>query len=321
MILNSAQKLQIVLAGAITSSQLPLTAAWLDIDSSGNGTPGSTTSATNSTTAVDLITAPATNSYRQIKAVSIYNADTASATVTVRIDDGGTTRIRRKVVLSAGYTLEYDWGAGWRVMDNLGSIVTGITGPAGATGATGATGPTGPTGTTAGKHALPIMAGSMAPSATGGCATLASIASAANQPDLVSLDFDAATEEYAQFAIQMPKSWNEGTLTARFRWSHASTTTNFGVVWGIQAVAVSDGDAIATAYGTAQTVADTGGTTNTLYISAETSALTVAGTPQAGDTVFFRAYRKAADASDTLAVDARLHGVDVFFSTDADNDA
>lgn len=174
---------------------------------------------------------------------------------------------------------------------------------------------------TAGKQAIPIMAGSMRPSLSGGCASLAAITSAANQPDIISLDFDATTEEYAQFAIPMPKKWNEGTITARFRWSHAATTTNFGVVWGIQSVAVSDDDAIAVNFGTAQTVADTGGTTNDLYVSDETSAITVGGSPAAGDTVFFRVYRKSADGSDNMAIDARLHGIDIFVTTDADTDA
>lgn len=176
-------------------------------------------------------------------------------------------------------------------------------------------------GVTSGKHAIPFMAGAIAPSVTGGCAALASIASAANQPDIVTLDFDASTEEYAQFALPMPKSWNESTITAQFRWSHAATTTNFGVVWGIQAVGVSDDDTIAVNFGTAQTVTDTGGTTNDLYHSAETSAVTIGGTPAEGDTVFFRVYRKSGDASDTMTIDARLHSVVIFVTTNADNDA
>lgn len=178
-----------------------------------------------------------------------------------------------------------------------------------------------PTTVTQGKHAVPIMAGAIRPSVTGGCAAVAAVAIAANQPDINTLNFDASTEEYAQFAIPMPKSWNEGTVTAQFRWSHAATTTNFGVVWGIQAVAVSDDDTMAAAFGTPQTVTDTGGTTNDLYITSETPEITIAGTPQAGDTVYFRVYRKSADASDTMAIDARLHSVVLFLTTDADTDA
>lgn len=174
---------------------------------------------------------------------------------------------------------------------------------------------------TAGRHTIPIMAGSMQPSASGGSGVLTNIATAANQPDVQTLNFHQNTQQHCQFAIPFPKRWNKGTITARFRWSHAATTTNFGVVWGIQAVAVGDNEAINQAYGTAVEVTDTGGTTNRLYVSDETSAFTVANTPTDGDTIFFRIYRKAADAADTLAIVARLHGVDLFVTTDAENDA
>ena len=171
---------------------------------------------------------------------------------------------------------------------------------------------------TAGRMMIPIMAGSMQPSASGGSGVLTNVATSANQPDILTLNFNETTQQHAQFSIPFPKRWNRGPITARFRWSHASTTTPFGCVWGIQAVAVSDNEAINQAYGTATEVTDTGGTANRLYVSSETSAMTVAGTPADGDTVFFRVYRKAADAADTLAVVARLHGVDLFITTSVD---
>lgn len=176
-------------------------------------------------------------------------------------------------------------------------------------------------GSTAGRMMIPIMAGSMQPSASGGSGVLTNVATSANQPDILTLNFNQTTQQHAQFSIPFPKRWNRGTITARFRWSHASTTTNFGCVWGIQAVAVSDNEAINQAYGTAVEVTDTGGTTNRLYVSDETAAFTVAGTPADGDTIFFRVYRKAAAAADTLAIVARLHGVDLFVTTNAENDA
>lgn len=172
-----------------------------------------------------------------------------------------------------------------------------------------------------GKHAVWIAAGSMSPSATGGCAALATIASAANQPDIQTLDFDATTQEYAQFRLVMPESWDEGTVTFRPVWSHAATTTNFGVVWDLQAVAVSDDDAIAVNFGTAVTSTDTGGTTNDLYKGPESSAITVAGTPQAGDMVYFRLSRVTGNGSDTMAIDARLSGIVLYITTTQANDA
>jgi len=176
-------------------------------------------------------------------------------------------------------------------------------------------------GSSTGKHAVFIPAAAMTPSATGGCAAIATIASAANQPDIQTLDFDTTTQEFAQFSIRMPKSWNEGTVTFAPVWSHAATTTNFGVVWQLQGVAVSDDDAIAVAYGTEQTSTDTGGTTNDLYIGPESAAITIAGTPAAEDVVFFRIARVPANGSDTLAIDARLHGITLYITTDAGNDA
>jgi hypothetical protein len=135
------------------------------------------------------------------------------------------------------------------------------------------------------------------------------------------LDFDATTQQFAQFDIRMPKSWDEGTISFIPVWSHAATTVNFGVVWGLDAVAVSSGDALDVAFGTAQTSTTTGGTTNTSYQGAESSAITIAGTPATGDLVMLRIHRDPANGSDTLAIDARLHGVLVLFTNDTFNDA
>ncbi len=178
-----------------------------------------------------------------------------------------------------------------------------------------------PAGTVTGRQEIPIMASAMTPSASGGCASLATVATSASHPDIQSLDFDATTAEYAQFSIAMPKKWDEGTVTFKPIWSHASTTTNFGVVWNLQGVAVSDGETVDAAFGTAQSSTDTGGNTNYEYIGPESSAITIAGSPAAGDVVHFRVYRDPTAGSDTLAVDARLHGIVLIVNVDAGNDA
>lgn len=172
----------------------------------------------------------------------------------------------------------------------------------------------------AGKHMIFIPAIAMVSRTTNGAAS-GSVETSTNKNMIKTLDFDASTAEYAQFEIAMPPSWNEGTVTGQIVWSHPSTTTNFGVVFGLQAVARSDGDAIEAAFGTPQTMTDTGGTTNTLYVSPESSAITIAGTPAAGDVVQFELYRAVSDGSDTMAVDARIHGIRVYITTDALTDA
>lgn len=141
-----------------------------------------------------------------------------------------------------------------------------------------------------------------------------------NKVMIRTLDFDASTIEYAQFSVRMPKGWNEGTVTAVFTWSHASATT-YDVIWALQGVALSNDDALDTAFGTAQTVTDSGGTTNDIYITSATSAITIAGSPAAEDYVVFQVYRNATSGSDTLNVDARLHGVTIYYTTTSLSDA
>lgn len=171
-----------------------------------------------------------------------------------------------------------------------------------------------------GKQDIFIPAAAMKSRTTNGAAAN-SLEMTTNKNMFVTLDFDASTQEFAQFMWRMPPSWNEGTITFSPIWSHPSTATNFGVVFQLAAVACSNDDAGDVAFGTAQTSTDTGGTTNDIYEGPESSAITVAGSPVAGDYVMFQIARVPADGSDTMAVDARLHGIMLRITTDAGNDA
>ena len=98
------------------------------------------------------------------------------------------------------------------------------------------------------------------------------------------------------------------------------------MAWALQGVAIGDDDALDAAFGTAvvagaASTGDTGGTTDDLYSTPESAAITIAGTPAASDMVIFRLLRDVSDAADTLAVDARLHGITLFMTTAAGNDA
>lgn len=173
------------------------------------------------------------------------------------------------------------------------------------------------TGTTLGVSGLEtiwIPANALTPNTTNGCAA-ATTETTTNKLMVPVCDYDAATQESAQFTVAMPKSWNNGTITAQFEWTAASGTGN--VVWGMQCIATSDGDVIDTAFGTAQTVTDALVATGDLMISAATSAITIGGTPATGDTVWCKAYRDAANVSDTFSADARLVGVKVLYTVNA----
>lgn len=173
--------------------------------------------------------------------------------------------------------------------------------------------------TSIGQHTIWVPAVAMTAATTSGAAS-GTAETTTNKVMVKTLDFDASTEEFAQFMIQMPKSWDGGTLIFQFIWTHGATTTNFGVVWGIEAVAFANDDALDTAWGAEVATADTGGTTNDVYISPESSAVTVAGSPGAEELVAFRVTRVVGNGSDTMAVDADLIGVKVHYTVNAGND-
>lgn len=170
-----------------------------------------------------------------------------------------------------------------------------------------------------GKQTLHIPATAMVVRVTNGPAA-GTVETTTNKVMVKTLDFDQSTAEYAQFSIRMPKSWDEGTVTAEFQWSSNVSGTN-SVVWALRAVAISDDDALDSAFGTAVTVTDAQTAQGDLMKTAETGAMTIAGSPAVGDWVVFEVYRDAANGSDTLAGDARLHGVTIFYTTDGKNDA
>ena len=143
----------------------------------------------------------------------------------------------------------------------------------------------------------------------------------ATRPDLKVLDFDASTQEYAQFAIAMPKSWNLGTVTFQAFWSPSNTDTG-NCIFGLQGVGVANDDTADIAFGTAAEVTDAGGgAVEDVLVTSASSAITIAGTPADDDYTFFQVYRDAADGSDTFTGDARLLGIKLFYTTDAANDA
>lgn len=133
------------------------------------------------------------------------------------------------------------------------------------------------------------------------------------------LDFAPTARRYAQVVVAMPKSWNEGSMTAEFLWT--ATSGSGAVIWGLQAVALSNNDAMDVAFGTAQEVTDTLLAAGDLHRAPETAALTPGGAPAEGDLVVFQIYRDGADGADTLTTNAQLIGMRLFYTTDAKNDA
>jgi hypothetical protein len=211
---------------------------------------------------------------------------------------------------------------------------TGATGPAGIQGfirgedgpegetimIPGAVGPAGATGSPAlGKQTLYIPASAMLPSVTSGAA-MAQLEAAGGQ-NYVVLDFDPNADEFVHFQAAFPKSWDEGTITYQVFWSSTATDTD-GVAWALEGASRSDNEAITGTWGTAVVVTDDAQSAAAeLYVTAESGAVTISGTPAVDDLCFFRLSRDVSDANDDMAEDARLIGIKLFYTTDAVNDA
>lgn len=114
MLLDATTKtIEVLLGGAVTTSQLPVVVSYVDIDGSGNVTGGENDTATNNTTAVTALAAPASGHQRSVENFSVYNKDTASATVTVRVNNNGTLREMKTKTLAAGESLVWTRSRGW----------------------------------------------------------------------------------------------------------------------------------------------------------------------------------------------------------------
>ncbi|KAA0576668.1 hypothetical protein [Azospirillum sp. Sh1] len=140
-----------------------------------------------------------------------------------------------------------------------------------------------------------------------------------NRVMIAGLDYDPNTAQYAQVMVAMPKSWDRGTVTAQVVWTALSGSGS--VVWGVQGLAVGDGDALDVAFGTAVTVSDPLLSASQSHLTTTTAAMTIAGSPAALDTVIFQVYRDAANGADTLTSNARLLGVRLYLTINAQTDA
>lgn len=170
-----------------------------------------------------------------------------------------------------------------------------------------------------GKQTMWVPAAAMYPRSDNPCSDLAQVDLGTNNPDLKVLDFDPSSDEFAEFTVAFPKSWNAGTVTfqAYFVVSGSNTGT---VKWELEGLSVGDGDKLTTLsysnpVGPAAKAHD--GSTNDLNITAESGAVTIANAA-AGELTYFRLRRDVSD--DTQTGDARLVGIKLFFTTDKAND-
>lgn len=133
MILDTINRsLRVVLAGAVATTQADVLASFVDLDLAAVPpafAPAANVAVTNGVTPVSIVPAPAANTQRQTKFVSICNRDMAAMTATVQYLDTATVYEIVTVTLQPGSTLQYTDGVGWRVTTAAGILLSGA--PAG----------------------------------------------------------------------------------------------------------------------------------------------------------------------------------------------
>ena len=179
----------------------------------------------------------------------------------------------------------------------------------------------GVTARTVGVEDMWVPASAMRPSSSNGCATITDVETQSGRPDLQVLDFDKDSDEFAQFSVAMPESWDVSeTCTFRAYWTTASTNTDT-VAWAMSGVCLGDNDLIDAAYATpvVATAKAASGTAEDLNISNESTAVTITNAAK-GELVFFEIFRDVSVGT-THTADARLIGVKLTYTVDAATDA
>lgn len=125
----TTKSLEVKLAGAVATTELPFVAGYVDMSQAtfGLSAAGENDGTTNGATAVEVAAAPGASTTRKLNYFSLVNVDTASVTATVQVNNSGTKRISIKAILAVGDQLEFTDAAGWRAFDANGQIKTGPT--------------------------------------------------------------------------------------------------------------------------------------------------------------------------------------------------
>jgi hypothetical protein len=166
----------------------------------------------------------------------------------------------------------------------------------------------------------PVVTGQIVLTAGGGWPSITSGSNApiltettTNRVNFYYLGFPDTIQTFANWSMPMPSDYNGGTITAVFYWVAGTASTN-SVRWGLQARAFADSNLIDQSFGTAQEVTDANQANDSVNISAATPAITIGGTPAAGNFVQFRAYRNPPDAADNLAATAELLSIRITYT-------
>ncbi|KKN66161.1 hypothetical protein LCGC14_0474510 [marine sediment metagenome] len=120
----TTQTLEIKLAGAVNSNEVPIVLAYIDGEAS-NFFPTLQHSISNGATEVTILNAPEPRGKRMVKFMYIRNTDDATIVLTLQLADGATNREIYKVSLLQDETLSYTDTTGFKIIDTDGNTKVG----------------------------------------------------------------------------------------------------------------------------------------------------------------------------------------------------
>lgn len=118
----STDKLQVLLGAAVSTVAMDVCVFYYDIppqQKEGNEEylRGIEDIVTNGVTPVDVLSSPKAGTTRVVTYFAVYNADSATKDVIVRLNRNGTNRILKKAIaLAVGATLSWTPGSDWQVL-------------------------------------------------------------------------------------------------------------------------------------------------------------------------------------------------------------
>jgi hypothetical protein len=140
---TTSKSITIVMAGAAATTNPSYTTAYADNNGT-SFTEGASDGVLNGTSAVTVVSAPASSTRRIINTITVENTDTAAVTITVGYVNGANTRVIAKVTLQVGDTWTtsgaYDTNGNLKQIMGIVNLATQVTGTLPiANGGTGAT--------------------------------------------------------------------------------------------------------------------------------------------------------------------------------------
>jgi len=126
---DTTDTIKAVLTAAKTANDMFCVVSYRDIDAS-TYTPGRTVSTTNGLTATTLQAAPTSSHRLVVDLISIFNADTATKTLTITFDVSGTGFVVWYGSLRSGESVRYQDGCGWEKSDAAGNFTQPTSTPA-----------------------------------------------------------------------------------------------------------------------------------------------------------------------------------------------